>query len=235
MRVGRRWFFSNQDGWNPQLYEWGFTKNPVDVEIRAREERAVYAALAAALAPGHSALEVGPGTGNYTVALARRCVDVMAVDSSDAMLEYLGRRLATEQLENVELRKLTVPSRLSQMPRFDLALSVGVFNYVGDLDACVASLAGALKQGGQAVFTVPLRNVEGRIYAFTEFVTRRRVWLRSREEVVRAAQHAGLSVASLRAAGLSRRGLTLVVRAVADQASPLPGPSPQAAVATSAT
>jgi SAM-dependent methyltransferase len=211
----KRWFFANHEGWSPELYEWAFTKFPVDVKIREREERAVFAAIEPSLASDNSVLEIGSGTGNYTVPLARRCSEVVAADYSTSMLSYLSGRLGNEAVSNVELRRGGFPDGLGMQKRFDAVLSVGVLNYVRNFDLAVRSLAGSLKPGGRAVFTTPLPTVEGKLYLLTELVTRRRIWLRSRRYTQQVVEDAGLEVESMVSAGISGRGLTLVVSAVA--------------------
>lgn len=47
-------------------------------------------------------LDVGCGTGIYSLALARRCKKVIGIDLSPKMLELARRRAAEEQLPNVE-------------------------------------------------------------------------------------------------------------------------------------
>lgn len=47
-------------------------------------------------------LEFGPGTGQFTVAMAPNCSRLIAVDVSKPMLGRLGEKLAALELENVE-------------------------------------------------------------------------------------------------------------------------------------
>lgn len=213
-----RWFQPNYQGWNPRLYEWWFTTNPVTASIRAREEKVVYSALEPSLSPRSSLIEVGPGSGNYTLPLAQRCKEIVAADCSDEMLGYLERRLRARKLTNVELRSNRLPEPIEHWRRFDAALSVGVFNYVDDLEACLRSVAACLKPSARLVFTVPFQSAEGRAYALSEGLLRRRVWLRSRSEAIAAAMRAGFSSVSTQTAGFTRTGLTLVVSALLDGA-----------------
>ncbi len=54
---------------------------PVSV-LRARQEEVIFGLLEGALKPDHSVLEVRPRPGNYTVPIARRCRDMVAIDHS---------------------------------------------------------------------------------------------------------------------------------------------------------
>ncbi|MGH2599108.1 MAG: class I SAM-dependent methyltransferase, partial [Dehalococcoidia bacterium] len=54
---------------------------------------------------GESVLEIGPGTGGFTVPVAARASRVLAVDLSEAMLGVLRDRLDAGRVRNVELRQ----------------------------------------------------------------------------------------------------------------------------------
>lgn len=209
----RKWFMSNDAGWDPHSYERYF-RTPLGAALRDREERVIFELVGSLMRTRHSILEVGCGTGNYTVPLARRCAGVAAVDSSPEMRGYLRERLIRERVAGVEIRPGRLPDGLGELGRLDGVLSVGVLNYVEDLEASVRSLAAPLKPGGWIVFTVPLLSVEGRVYAAAELANRRRIYLRSPKEVSIFAERAGLGIEASATAGLTRSGLTLVVAAV---------------------
>jgi cyclopropane fatty-acyl-phospholipid synthase-like methyltransferase len=189
--------------------------------VRAREQAGVLEALDETVEPGSRVLEVGAGTGHYTVWLAGRAASVVATDASQAMLAYLRARLDREGLDNVETRLASLPEPLADGGPFDAAVAVGVLNYMPDLGQALDALAASLQPGGRAVFTVPLRTVGGRAYALGEALSRRRVWTYAPEEVRARAAEAGLAVRSLTRLGLTRRGFNLL--AVADRGPP--GPS----------
>jgi 2-polyprenyl-3-methyl-5-hydroxy-6-metoxy-1,4-benzoquinol methylase len=129
------------------------------------------------------------------------------------MRAFLEARIEQEGLTNVDLRAGRLPDDLSVGQQFDGMLTVGVLNYVVELEDALRSLAAAIKPGGWAIFTVPLTTREGWVYLFTEIIARRYVWLRSPEEAMETAEAVGLQVRRMATAGLSRGGLTLVVYA----------------------
>jgi SAM-dependent methyltransferase len=218
--VRNLWFHPVEERWDPRFFERYF-ETPLGATIRAREQEAVYDFLGTVLEPGHSVLEVGPGTGNYTVPVAQRCSEMVAIDSSPEMLQYLRKRLLQESILNVETGTGQLPDKLGATPgRFDGALLVGVLNYTEYFAESLRALVSALKPGGWAVFNVPLLTLEGRIYALSELVARRRVYLLSPADILATAEKAGLKIENTATAGLSRSGLTLVVGAVVQEASP---------------
>lgn len=164
--------------------------------------------------PHHSILEVGCGTGNYTVPVAHRCAKMVAIDASPEMLQYLRERLLRAGLANVETRLGQLPDGLGTLNKFDGTLAVGVLNYAEDLEDALRSLTSALKPGGWTIFNVPILTAEGRIYALTEMLNRRRINILSHEKIVALAERIGLQVEMTVPAGFSQGGLTLVVGAI---------------------
>lgn len=205
-----RWFRPNHSGWNPHAFEWYFGTS-LGRAIRAREERAVFDLLGTVMEPRHSVLEVGCGTGNYTLPVARRCARTVAVDSSAEMLGYVRERLDQGGLTRVETLRASLPEGLGALGMFDGVLAVGVLNYVENLDESLRAIASALRPGGWAIFNVPVSTWEGRIYELQELFGRRRINLLSPEEAIARTESAGLRVRTTIPAGLSRGGLTLVV------------------------
>jgi protein-L-isoaspartate O-methyltransferase len=104
--------------------------------------------------PGMRVLEIGPGPGYFTPALAR-CVasqgeqgSVTCVEIQPAMIEMLRQRLHKEQITNVEIvqgdgQKLPLPAE-----SFDLIFLVTVIGEVPDAQALFHQCAQVLKPGG---------------------------------------------------------------------------------------
>src|SRR5829696_6085840 len=110
------------------------------------------------------------------------------------MLRYTRERLDREGLFGVETRLARLPPGPGPEEGFDGALAIGVLNYVRDIEGALKMLVSSLKAGGWAVFNVPARSAEGRIYALAEFVNRRRIYLYSLPEIVWLGERMGLRV-----------------------------------------
>jgi SAM-dependent methyltransferase len=206
------WFRPDHTGWDPRLYE-RFFDTLLGGALRAREESTIFDFLGDVLERSHSVLEVGCGTGNYTVPVAHHCAKTVAVDASPEMLRYTRERLDREGLSGVETRLERLPGGLGEARSFDGTLAIGVLNYIKDIEGAMRSLTSSLKPGGWAVFNVPARSAEGRVYALAEFFNRRRIYLYSVPEIVDLGKKIGLEIEATATAGLSRGGITVVVGA----------------------
>lgn len=104
--------------------------------------------------PSHaSILEIGAGTGRYTLELARRGYTLTAVDLSAALIEVCRKRIADEQLERQVRLVLADARNLSQVgeDKFDVVLLMGpLYHLVVDADrmAAVKEAYNRLRKGG---------------------------------------------------------------------------------------
>lgn len=161
----------------------------------------------------HDVLEIGPGTGLYTMPLAGACRSVVAVDSSSAMVRFLTESAAAAGIVNVTPVEGCATELASDGPPYDGFLAAGVFNYLPDLPPVLTALTTRLKPGGWAVFSVPLTGFGGRIYRVSERLSGHRIWTYSPEQITEISHGAGLEVRGLSRAGVSRAGMTLVEEA----------------------
>ncbi|NLE77350.1 MAG: methyltransferase domain-containing protein [Chloroflexi bacterium] len=98
--------------------------------------------LAAYLAPDARVLEIGPGTGAFTVPLARQVREVVAVEPSHNMCSALRHNLARAGMGNVCLIPQRIEEVLDQLPGpFQLAMAAHSLYNVLAVDAVVARLA----------------------------------------------------------------------------------------------
>ena len=212
-RARERWFRSASSYWRPQLYEKYFTRTPLGSLLRRRDDRIVHAALGRLAGPRDAVLEVGAGTGHYTLPIARRCARVLALDAAPDMVDYLRARVEREGQTNVCTGVGRLPDGLEVVGPFDGVVCLGVLGYVEDLDGALRALAHRLRPGGWALMSMPPRTLEGRVHRAFEVAGRRRVSLRSADEAEATARPAGLAVERQARAGLTRGGITLLLEA----------------------
>jgi SAM-dependent methyltransferase len=104
--------------------------------------------------PGERILEVGPGTGYYTLDMAEWVkpdgqLDIL--DLQQEMLDHTMRRAGERGVENIN----PTPSDATAMPygddTYDAAFLVTVLGEIPDQDAALRELARVLKPGGRLV------------------------------------------------------------------------------------
>jgi SAM-dependent methyltransferase len=106
------------------------------------------------LEPGARVLEVGPGAGHTTVALARRGLEVDAVDVSEAMLERVRQRAEAAGVRaRVRTRRGAAEAVAAPDGAYALVLAVGVLPWVDEPERAVRELARVLEVDGWIVLT----------------------------------------------------------------------------------
>lgn len=208
------WYRAGGDGWSPALYDWFFHRTKRGLSLREGEEQVVYRLLDGSLGPNSRIVEFGPGTGHYTLPLARRCETVVAVEPSAKMREHLRDRLRREGIDNVEVRAGLIEAGTDPSESFDGALAIGPLYYVRDLRGTLLKMGAGLKPDGWAVFSVPLLSLEGTWQLLSELVARRRTFLRTPAEAALDTQRAGLEVRDSGLTGTTNVGLSVVLKAV---------------------
>lgn len=197
----RRWFYDEHQGWHPRYFEWRYSSTRSGADVRHQEADAVHRLLEPCCADAQRVLEIGSGTGSFTLRVAHLVPELVAVDCSRAMTRFLRRRLARSDVTNVILERRCLPDGIADLGRFDGVFAVGVLNYIEAFDEALRAIAHVLTPNGWCVLTVPADNAAGRKYRRDELSTRRRVYLHSDADIRSTAEAAGLHVDALELGG----------------------------------
>lgn len=100
---------------------------PLGAFVNAREQALLFELTK--VQPGEQALDVGCGTGNYTLALAQRGIQAMGVDLSPAMLAVAISKAKEAKLP-VGYSQATAENLPFPAENFDLVVSVTTLEFV---------------------------------------------------------------------------------------------------------
>jgi len=105
---------------------------------------------AAGLNKSSSVLEIGSGTGELTLRLAKHCKKVTACDISDTMLSYTDKKICQSGLNNVNFVNAGFLYDKFQTDSFDAVISQLTLHHLPDFWKSVAinNIYGILKEGG---------------------------------------------------------------------------------------
>ncbi len=146
--------------------------------VARRIEGELFAEFAASIKSENRILEVGTGTGRFTIPLARKASEVWAVDVSPGALAILGNRAQEKHVDNIQvvladIRQFKVPGR------FDVICSISAFEYIPDLLPLLQQLVSHLKPGGRLYFITAHRSLF-RFFTQTGNAMRQGLWLHAR-------------------------------------------------------
>jgi SAM-dependent methyltransferase len=140
----------------------GYPPNDSLTWLRSRAERSDFARLLDAAIPGDATIaEVGCGTGQMSLYLARAARQLVALDLSRGALGLgasAARRYGIDQVRFVECDLRRLPLRDGA---FDVVYSSGVLHHTPDPRAAFRSIVPAVKPGGHVV--IGLYNLYARI------------------------------------------------------------------------
>ena len=100
----------------------------------------------------HSVLEIGAGTGRFTMEIAPWVRKVTAVDISPKMLDHMAAKMAQQGISNIERICGNFIDRTFD-EKFDLIVSFSAIEYIGEKEALFAKLSNLLAPGGELIIT----------------------------------------------------------------------------------
>jgi len=154
------------------------------VSLSRSTEQRLFAARCPALFNGKGrVLEVGAGTGIFTLEIARNCEEVVAADISANMLALLEKKARLAGLENIVLLKGDVESVELKGP-FSAVCAFSSLEYLADLPGFFSRLAQQVEPGG-TVYFITARSSFFRLFTQMGNAVRQGLWLKahSRREI----------------------------------------------------
>lgn len=162
------------------------------VSMSKRKEYELFSARLPELFAGAGrVLEIGAGTGIFTLPIARHCREVIAVDISRNMLGLLEKKAAGEGVTNIR----TILSDVETSPpegTFSVICAFATFEYIADLPGLLRSLARHLEPEG-VIYFITARRSFLRFFIQLGNAIRQGLWLKahSRSEIRGMLQAAG--------------------------------------------
>ncbi|MCC8157869.1 MAG: class I SAM-dependent methyltransferase [Phascolarctobacterium sp.] len=105
------------------------------------------------LGSGHSILEIGCGSGNFTALMARYSKSILGLDFSPAMLAVLQQRLLTEAIGNVQIQTGKWED-FTTYAAFDYIVSVNSLYRIRDMAAALHKMHAYSRRGFVIVRTI---------------------------------------------------------------------------------
>jgi len=158
---------------------------------RSTEYRLFSARLPVLFAGADRVLEIGAGTGIFTLDIARNCSEVLAADISGNMLKLLEQKAAAEGITNIRALKGNVEQMELEGP-FSVVCAFSALEYLTDLPTFFLRLAHQIEPGG-AIYFITARSSLFRFFTQIGNAMRQGLWLQahSRREIVAMLRAAG--------------------------------------------
>ena len=131
--------------------------NPIRRLIHNPEE-----ILSRYIEPGQTVLDLGCGSGTFTIAMARMVGEtgkVIAVDVQDEMLQMVKQKAVKEGLDSRVITHKSEPDRIGISDRVNFALAFYMVHEVPDVKTFLKEIASLLKSNGKLLIVEPLIHV----------------------------------------------------------------------------
>ena len=158
---------------------------------RSTEYRLFSAQLPTLFIGANRVLEIGAGTGIFTLDIARNCTEVLAVDISGNMLELLKEKTAAAGIGNIRIMQGNV-EKMELEGDFSVVCAFSALEYLVDLPAFFTRLARHVEPGGVLYFITARRSFF-RFFTQIGNAMRQGLWLKahSRREIEKMLTAAG--------------------------------------------
>lgn len=176
------------NGYDHEQFNTGVSMSR-NLEYRLFRER-----LTRVFSPDSRVLEIGAGTGIFTLDIARQSKEVVALDISGNMLEHLKKKAAAEGMTNITPMLADVEQcRLEGS--FSVVCAFSSLAYIEDLPLLLLKLSTHIEPGGYFYATTARRSV-CRFFVQIGNAMRQGLWLRmySKRELERIFQEAGFEM-----------------------------------------
>jgi len=163
------------------------------VSLAKRKEYETVLSRIPALVPSVGrVLEIGAGTGIFSIPIAGLCRELVAVDISSGMLAVLERKALSSGVRNIrciagDIATINIPGT------FDMICGFSSLEYVPDLSKLMTTLSSHLHPGGVLYFTTAHRSFF-RLFTQIGNAMRQGLWLhaRSKKEIRQILDRAGM-------------------------------------------
>ena len=135
------------------------------VELSNRQVNAAAAARVAELVPtGAKVLDCAAGTGEFSLAAAKRAGSVLCTDQSEAMLERARRKAAKRKLTNVSFAQRDITALSDPDGSFDAVIAANVLHLLTEPEIAVRELWRVTAPGGRLILPTYLQGNVGATY-----------------------------------------------------------------------
>lgn len=97
---------------------------------------------------GKTIMDIGAGSGYFSVKLAEKGANVIAADVDEEFQEFLRKRIQENNLENIELRKIPYDSPGLKEKEADMVFIVNTYHHIEDRSAYFSGVKKGTKEQG---------------------------------------------------------------------------------------
>lgn len=171
----------------------------LSLPLRTRERELALSRIERLISRRDRVLEIGAGTGAFSIPIAKRCSELLAIDLSEEMLRILKKKAGEAGLSNITVHAGDV-STMAPGVSINAICAFSSFEYIADIEGLIRRLCQWLEPGGVLFFPTAHRSLF-RLFAQIGNAMRQGIWLHARgkseiQGMLRRAGFAEIEVAT---------------------------------------
>jgi 2-polyprenyl-3-methyl-5-hydroxy-6-metoxy-1,4-benzoquinol methylase len=100
---------------------------------------------------GKTIMDIGAGSGYFSVKLAKQGANVIAADVNDEFQQFIKKRIEKEKIQNIQLRKIPYDDPSLAEGEADMVLIVNTYHHINDRSAYFAKVRKGTRKDGELV------------------------------------------------------------------------------------
>ncbi|HHP7242830.1 MAG TPA: class I SAM-dependent methyltransferase [Cyclobacteriaceae bacterium] len=100
---------------------------------------------------GKTIMDIGAGSGYFSVKLATKGANVIAADVNDGFLDYIKNRIENNNLKNIELRKIPYDDPSINKDEVDMVLIVNTYHHIDNRSEYFKKVKRGIKKDGELI------------------------------------------------------------------------------------
>ncbi len=131
--------------------------------------------LDAYIKPSYNVIDLGCGTAQGTLAIAKQATNIVGLDLSKEMIHYAREAANEQELSNVSFEVCSIDSYSTQ-GNVDLITSFNLLHLINDLDGMLKSIYEQLNEGGYYISYTPCMAKAGILASIIKFISKLKIF-----------------------------------------------------------
>jgi protein-L-isoaspartate O-methyltransferase len=182
-------------------------KAPFARKIRRDEEELLMRLFRDNLCKEDTVLEIGAGTGYYTISIASLVRKLTAVEPASGMAHQLREKAAVHNVTNIDLHEEYF-EQFTPHARFDYVIAIGVLDFIDNPHIFIERCLELSRK--KFIFTVPEKGFWTLIYKTGAFFQKTKIYRYSKKELRQLFPDSNLQIIDVGLKSMFTRGFTLV-------------------------
>ncbi len=147
------------------MYDDAITKYPLIKTLRTQEKDILINLFKKYLRKNDVVLEIGAGTGYYSLNISKQVKKLTAIEPSKGMIAILKKKINEENIKNIDTIKMGF-LRYKTTKKFDRVICCGVLDFIDKPKEFIEKCLNMTKMNGTLIFTIPNRSIFYGMYKF---------------------------------------------------------------------